>query len=151
MGLDIYFVYETDKDDVEVPEFACRGLQDLFEYPVGIEELQNSVLNPLFVQDFPKLSVWEPSDEEYEEIEEMMAEGLEPYVGPTFDAKELVAWAEAWIKIIPKLDIEEQGMVLPLATSGYDWMPDILKDLTEIKKQGECAQAHGVQMHIEMY
>ena len=137
---------------MEVPEVACRGLQDLFEYPAYFPELEGSILRLPFVEDFPKLGDFEPQEIDFTKLtEEEYEEILEPYVGPTFEPEELVAWATAWGDIIRGMNEEERRAVLPLATQSYDWTPALLDDLKQIAEQGTCAQKHGVKIHIEMY
>jgi hypothetical protein len=156
MSLDIYFVYETeDKDKLEVKEFGVRGLMSFLEYfphagtPEEIEQFKNSVLFPTFVKDFAT-----PEESENQNIEDMSEEEweemLEPYVGPTFEAQELVSWMTTWIEIIES-DEEARRALIPLTEYGYDWAPSVIEDMKQIIEQGKCAQLHNVKMHIEMY
>ena len=159
MGIDLCFVYEADDiTRFEAPPVACRGLDFLFEYPSQVEELKNSVLDPPFVQhllnsrfeespnsDFANMTAeeWDPDAEEWDDE-------LEPYIGPTFEPDELVAWARMWIKVIGDLSEEERHMLVPLTAAGFDWMPALLNDLHEIAAQGNCAKKHGIKLHIEL-
>ena len=163
MGRNTYFCYDAeDKARFGVEEVSSDGMQPLFEIypeelePEEFEAVRNSGLYPDFVADFPKIFVYvdedEPEPDEEAMIESLInGEGIEEYVEPSFDPAELVAWTTLWIENINDMDEAERKEMHFITESGFDWTDLVVDDLKQIKAQAECAERHGVTMHLEMY